>query len=100
MTTVKRALCATGMFGLGILAAIGIYLACVIVAFLLGGLFYSLTLGGLIAPLVAVVIVIYRWTRRRSTTSWPMMSAMVATQVTLAVWLFLESPSLTRTWFH
>jgi len=100
MTTVKRALSATGMVSLGVLAAVGIYLACVVVTFLLGGWVYSVTLGAQLAPLIAAVIVIYRWTRRRSTTSWPMMSAMVATQVVLAVMAFLDSPSTATMWFH
>lgn len=100
MSSVKRALSTAGMLGLGVLAAIGIYLACVVATFLAGGWVYSITLGAQVAPVIAMAIVIYRWTRRRATTSWSMMAAMVATQVVLAVLAFLDSPSAALMWFH
>ena len=62
MSSVKRALSMAGVLGLGVLAAIGIYLACAVVTVLSGGMFYSVTLGAVVAPVVAIVIVIYRWT--------------------------------------
>ncbi|CAA0091657.1 Uncharacterised protein [Mycolicibacterium vanbaalenii] len=100
MTTVKRALSTSGMLCLGVLAATGIYLACVLVTFMLGGMFYSITLGAMVAPVVAFVIFAYRWTRRRATTAWPLMTAMVVTQVVIAAAAFLDSPSTATMWFH
>lgn len=91
MSFVKRALSTAGMLGLGVLAAIGIYLACVVATFLAGGWVYSIALGAQVAPVIGTAIVIYRWTRRRITTSWPMMAAMVVTQVVMATLAFQDS---------
>lgn len=100
MTSVKRALSTPGMLCLGVLAAVGIYLACVLVTFLLGGLFYSVTLGAMVAPVIAFAILAYRWTRRRATTAWPLVTAMVVTQVVFAALAFLDSPSTALMWLH
>jgi hypothetical protein len=84
----------TGMLVLGVLAAIGIYLVCVVATFLAGGWVYSIALAAYVAPVIAWAIVIYRWTRRRSATSWPMVAAMMTTQVVFAtVVAFLDSSS-------
>ena len=77
MTSAKQAGSIAAKLGLGVLAGIGIYLVCVLVTYLLGGMYYSVTLGALVALAVSVVILAYRWMRRRTATSWPMVGAMV-----------------------
>lgn len=100
MTTVKHALSTAGMVCLGVFAAVGIYLTCVLVTFILGGMFYSVTLGAMVAPVVAVAIFAYRWTRRRPTTAWPLVTVMVVTQVVIAALAFLDSPPTASMWFR
>ena len=36
----------------------------------------------------------------RATTAWPLMTAMVVTQVVIAAAAFLDSPSTATMWFH
>jgi len=100
VTTVKHALSTAAMVCLGVAAAVGVYLACVLVTFVLGGMFYSMTLGAMVAPVVAFAIFAYRWTRRRETTTWPLVTAMVVTNVVIAALAFLDSPSTALMWFR
>lgn len=93
MTSVRHALSTAGFVCLGVIAAFGSYLACVVITLLLGGLFYSVTLGAMVAPVITFAIFVYRWTRRRTTTPWPLVTAMVVTQVVIAGLAFLDSPS-------
>ena len=88
------------MVCLGVAAAVAIYVACVLVTFVLGGMLYSVTLGAMVAPAVAIAIVGYRWTWRRATTAWPLLISMVTTQVVIAALAFLDSPSTALMWFH
>lgn len=82
------------MVALGVLAAFAICLACTLVFFAIGGIFYSFTLGVVHAPVVAVAIAVCRWIWWRDTTSWTLVGAMVVTQVVLAVLAYLDSPSV------
>jgi hypothetical protein len=100
MSSVKRALSTAGMLCLGVLAALGIYVACGLVTFLLGGLFYSVTLGAIVAPVVAFAILAYRWTWRRTDTSWPMLGAMMVVQLVIAVLAVHDSPSTALMWLR
>jgi hypothetical protein len=86
------------MLSLGVLAALGIYAACVLATFLFGGLFYSVTLGAVVAPMVAFAIFIYRWKWRRARTSWPMIGAMGVTQVLIAALAIQDSPTTALMW--
>lgn len=58
------------------------------------------TLGAIVAPVVAFAILVYRWMRRRTTTSWPLVTAMVVTLVVIAGLAFLDSPSTASMLFH
>ena len=89
----KRTVSVTGLVGLGILAALGLYVVCVLVTFILGGLFYSVTLGAIVGAFVALVILAYLWGRRRNATSWPVVVAMVASQLAIAALAIQDSPS-------
>jgi ABC-type lipoprotein release transport system permease subunit len=93
MGPMKRTVSVTGLVGLGILAALGLYVVCVLVTFILGGLFYSVTLGAIVAAFVALVILAYLWGRRRNATSWPVVVAMVASQLAIAALAIQDSPS-------
>lgn len=88
------------MLGLGVFTALGIYAACVLVIFLLGGSFYSVTLGAVAAPVVALVVLIYRWRRRPAVTSWPMIATMMVTQIVIAAFAIQDSPSTALMWLH
>jgi hypothetical protein len=100
MVSVKSAVSSAGVLCLGVLAALGIYAACVLVTFVLGGSFYSMTLGAVVAPVVILVIVFYRWMWRRAVTSWPTIAAMAVTQVVIAALAVQDSPSAAFMWFH
>lgn len=100
MTSAKQAGSIAAKLGLGVLAGIGIYLVCVLVTYLLGGMYYSVTLGALVALAVSVVILAYRWMRRRTATSWPMVGAMVAVQVVIAALAVQDSPSTALMWLR
>lgn len=77
-----------------------LYLVCVLVTFLLGGIYYSVTLSVLLAPAVSAVIMAYRWLRRRPATSWPMVGAMVTVQVAIAALAVQDSPSTALMWLR
>ncbi|WP_241204897.1 PPE domain-containing protein [Mycobacterium sp. PSTR-4-N] len=96
----KRTLSMTGLIGLGILAAFGLYLVCVVATFLAGGWVYSIALGAQVAPLIAIAVIGYLWTRRRDTTSWPLIVAMAVTLFVLAALAFYDSPSLASVLFR
>ncbi|KKE99190.1 hypothetical protein [Mycolicibacterium obuense] len=96
----KRTLSKTGLIGLGILAAFGLYLVCVVATFLAGGWVYSVALGAQVAPLVAIAVIGYLWTRRRATTSWPLIVAMAVTLFVLAAPAFCDSPSMASVLFR
>jgi hypothetical protein len=89
----KRALSMTGLIGLGVLAALVLYVVCVLVTFLLGGLFYSVSLGAVFAPVVALAILGYLWVWRRDATSWPIVVTMLVVQIVIAAFAFHDSPS-------
>lgn len=80
MTSAKHAGSIAAKLGLGVFAAIGNYLVCVLVTYLLGGMYYSVTLVALVALSVSVAILTYRWVRRRTATSWSMVGAMMPVQ--------------------
>lgn len=100
MASTKDASRIAAKLGLGVSAGIGIYLACVLVTVLLGGMYYSVTLGALVALAVSVVILAYRWMRRRSTTSWSLVGAMVGVQVVIAALAVRDSPSTALMWLR
>ena len=96
----KRALSTAGFVGMGVLAAVALYVVCVVAVFLLGGLFYSMTLGAVLAVVVALLIVLCLWTRRRDTTSGPLAVAMLGSQIVIACLAIYDSPSTALMLFH
>lgn len=96
----KRTLSTTGLIGLGVLAAIVLYVLCVLVTFVLGGLFYSVSLGAVVAPVVALAILLYLWFWRRDATSWPIVVTMLVVQIGIAALAFHDSPSTALMLFH
>ncbi|TQR88020.1 hypothetical protein D8S82_02840 [Mycobacterium hodleri] len=89
----KRTLSTAGFAGMGVLAAVVLYVVCVVAVSLLGGLFYSMTLGAMLAAVVALLIGFYLWTRRRRNTSGPLVVAMLGAQVVIAGLAIHDSPS-------
>jgi cytochrome c oxidase assembly factor CtaG len=100
MSDMRRAVKTTGRIAVGVLAGIGLYILCVLIMFLLGGLFYSVTLGALLAGVVSLVIAAYLGVRKRETTSWPVVGGLVAFSLVWAVLAILDSPSTAFMWFR
>lgn len=96
----RRRLTTIGQLGLGVLAGIGLYILCVLVMLILGGLTYSITLGALLAGVVSILIATYLVVRKRDTTSWPIIGGLVSFSVTWAVLAILDSPSTAFMWFR
>jgi hypothetical protein len=89
----KRTLSTAGFVGTGVLAAVALYVVCIVVMSLLGGLFYSMTLGAVLALIVALLIVLCLWIRRRHTISGPLVVAMLGSQIVIAGLAIYDSPS-------
>jgi hypothetical protein len=96
----KRTLSTAGFVGMGVLAAVALYVMCVVVTSLLGGLFYSMTLGAMLAVVVALIIVLCVWIRRRHTISGPLVVAMLGSQIVIACLAIHDSPSTALMLFH
>ncbi|MCH9731917.1 MAG: hypothetical protein K0U84_19955 [Actinomycetia bacterium] len=62
-------------------------------------MFYSVTLAAMLAPVVAIAILVYLWSRRCGTTPWPLVTTMVATQIVIAALAFLDSPQTALMWW-
>ena len=89
----KRTLSTAGFVGTGVLAAVALYVVCIVVMSLLGGLFYSMTLGAVLAVIVAPIIVLCLWNRRRHNTSGTLVVAMLGSQIVIAGLAIHDSPS-------
>lgn len=100
MGYMRRAVKTTARFAIGVLAGIGLYVVCVLVMFLLGGLSYSVTLGALLAGVVSLVIAGYLGVRKRESAPWPIVGGLVAFSLIWAVLAILDSPSTAFMWFR
>lgn len=89
----KRTPSTAGFVGVGVLAAVALYVVCVVATTLLGGLFYSMTLGAMLAVVIALLIGLYLWTRRRHNTSGRLLVAMLGAQIVIAGLAIHDSPS-------
>lgn len=96
----RQKLTTIGQLGIGILAGIGLYVVCVLVMFVLGGLTYSITLGALLAAVVSLFIAAYLVLRKRETTAWPIVGGLVIFSLTWAVLAILDSPSTAFMWLR
>ena len=96
----KRTLSTAGFVGMGVLAAVALYVVCVVVMSLLGGLFYAMTLGAVLAMIVALIIVLCVWIRRRHNISGPLVVAMLGSQIVIAGLAVHDSPSTVLMLFH
>jgi hypothetical protein len=89
----KRTLSTVGFAGMGVLAAGALYVVCVVVTSLLGGLFYAMTFGAMLAVVVALIIVLCLWIRPRHNISGPAVVGMLGSQIVIACLAIHDSPS-------